>query len=242
MSVLDSETVLTYQKRLGYKFKNAELLQAALTHSSSADTRQRSNERMEFLGDAVLGLVVCQALYEQLPEAMEGEMTKIKSAVVSRRSCATAAERLALGEMLILGQGMEHGEHLPQSLAACALEAVIAAIYLDGGIEKARKFILKAMDDELRAAIDSGHQFNYKSQLQQWAQRSRAVSPQYVLLDEQGPDHAKCFEIAVSVNGRQFASAWGPNKKDAEQKAARAALIELGELDPRDDDRPELRT
>ena len=225
-------TLEAVQERIGYQFQNPELLKAALTHASSAAHRRDSNERLEFLGDAVLGLVICQALYERLPDALEGEMTKIKSAVVSRRICARVAQDLRLTDGLTLGQGIDEADQLPRSLAAGTFEAVIAAIYLDGGLEPARRFILEHMADELRRATSSGHQYNYKSQLQQWAQRTLNTTPQYELLDEKGPDHAKCFEVAVSVGGRQFPSAWGPTKKEAEQKAARAALIAIGELAP----------
>jgi ribonuclease-3 len=137
---------------------------------------------------------------------------------------------------------MEPGDHLPPSLAAAALEAVIAAIYLDGGLEPARAFILEHMEDEILKACRSDHQFNFKSQLQQHAQRQLKATPVYELLDEKGPDHAKCFEVAVTVGNRQFPGAWGPNKKDAEQKAAWMALKALGIVDgkhpgePSDDD------
>ncbi len=218
----------TCQKRLDYHFRDLALLRSALTHASSADSRRNSNERLEFLGDAVLDLVVCQELFERLPHALEGELTKIKSAVVSRRVCAHVADKLHLPESLTLGQGMEPDEHLPKSLAAAALESVIAAIYLDGGLEPARKFILAQMDEEIRKATRSDHQYNFKSQLQQYAQRHLNAVPVYELLDEKGPDHAKCFEIAVSVGSHQFPGAWGPNKKEAEQKAAWLALQKLG--------------
>lgn len=216
------------QQRLDYRFRDISLLEAALTHASSADSRRDSNERLEFLGDAVLDLVVCQELYERLPDALEGELTKIKSAVVSRQVCARVADKLQLPEALTLGQGMENGDRLPRSLAAAALESVIAAIYLDGGLEAAREFILRQMDDEIHKANQSDHQFNFKSQLQQYAQRKLHTTPVYELLDEKGPDHAKCFEIAVSIGPRQFPGAWGPNKKEAEQKAALLALKQLG--------------
>jgi len=219
------------QERIGYTFRNIDLLRAAMTHASCADCRKNSNERLEFLGDAVLGLVICQALFEQLPEALEGELTKIKSAVVSRRICARVASRLNLTEPLALGRGMDLGEHLPRSLAAAVLEALIAAIFLDGGLDAAREFILRHMDSELRAATASDHQFNFKSQLQQYAQRALNAIPSYELLDEKGPDHSKCFEIAVVVGPRRFTSAWGPSKKEAEQKAARLALEDLGVLE-----------
>jgi ribonuclease III len=224
------------QRSIGYSFRDCQLLKAALTHSSFADTRKNSNERMEFLGDAVLGLVVCQALYEQLPDAMEGDLTKVKSSVVSRRTCARVADKLRLTVFLTLGQGMDGGEQLPKSLAAGTFEAVVAAIYLDGGMETARQFILKCMGSEIQAAIDSEHQSNYKSQLQQYAQRELNATPRYDLLDEQGPDHAKCFEVAVSIGAQQFPGAWGPSKKEAEQKAAEKALIKLKLIQESDGD------
>lgn len=224
------EFLQSCQQRIGYTFRDINLLRLALQHASSANHRRDSNERMEFLGDAVLGLLVCETLYARLPDALEGDMTKIKSAVVSRRTCAAVARELDLTTGLVVGQGMDYGEHLPSSLAAGTLEAVIAAIFLDGGLEAARKFILDHMDDAIRQATASQHQFNFKSHLQQWAQRVHSSTPSYELLDEKGPDHSKCFEVAVSVAGRQFPSAWGPNKKDAEQKAARLALVEVGEL------------
>ncbi len=226
------------EQNIGYRFNRRELLRAAVTHSSSANHRLESNERLEFLGDAVLGLVVCEELYRRLPSAMEGDLTKIKSAVVSRRACARVAKRLKLPEALILGQGMGEGEPVPRSLAAGVLEAVIAAIYLDGGLEAARDFILRHMTCEIEAAIRSEHQFNFKSQLQQYAQRQLGCTPMYELLDEKGPDHAKCFEVSVSIGRRRFPSAWGPSKKEAEQKAARLALIELGLLSEECDEPP----
>jgi ribonuclease-3 len=172
--------------------------------------------------------VICQELYERLPNALEGDLTKIKSAVVSRRVCARVADQLRLPEALTLGQGMEPDDRLPRSLAAAVLESVIAAIYLDGGLAAAREFILVQMAEEMRKATHSDHQYNFKSQLQQHAQRKLRATPVYELLDEKGPDHAKCFEIAVTVGTQQFSSAWGPSKKEAEQKAAWLALRDLG--------------
>lgn len=220
------------QERIGYRFRDPQLLAAALTHTSAANTRGESNERMEFLGDAVMGLVVCHHLFELLPDAQEGDMTKIKSAVVSRRICARVADKLHLGDALVLGAGMDYGEHLPRSVAAAAFEAVIAAVYLDSGYDAACEFILRHMGAEIRAAADSQHQYNYKSQLQQWAQRLHNATPMYEILDEQGPDHSKCFEVAVTIGERQFPGAWAPSKKEAEQRAARLALETLGELEP----------
>ena len=229
--MLNRNTALaTCQQRIGYQFKQPELLKAALTHASAADRRRDSNERLEFLGDAVLGLVVCHTLFERLPNLMEGELTKIKSAVVSRRTCARVAVKLGLPDVLQCGQGMDVGERMPPSLAAAVLESLIAAVFLDGGFAVARDFILEHVADEIDKSSRSEHQFNFKSQLQQYAQCELNLTPTYELLDEKGPDHSKCFEVAVSIGRRHFPSAWGPNKKEAEQKAAWLALVKLGEL------------
>lgn len=238
---MNEETIRlkTCEERIGYVFSDKALLRAALTHSSSADTRQDSNERMEFLGDAVLGLVICRELYDRLPTAMEGELTKIKSAVVSRKVCADVADELKLTDALLLGQGMEPGEQLPRSLAAGTLEAIVAAVYIDGGMDVAKEFILRHFADEISSAAGSEHQFNFKSQLQQYAQRQLNRTPEYELLDEKGPDHAKCFEVAVTIGSKAFPGAWGPSKKEAEQKAARAALEKLGVLAAEVDDESE---
>ena len=226
-----AEAVLqALQERLGHKFRRIAFLQAALKHSSSAEHRRDSNERMEFLGDQVMGLAICEHLYHELPDAQEGELTKIKSAVVSRAACARVGERLRLCDGLVVGQGMGGHSDLPRSIIAGTLEAVVAAVFLDAGDPVAKKFVLRVMAEELREAIDSQHHSNFKSQLQQHAQREFNLTPRYELLDEKGPDHAKCFEVAVSIGDRRFSGAWGPNKKEAEQKAARIALQELGAL------------
>ncbi len=225
---------------LGYTFKDESLLRVALTHASSAGHRLESNERMEFLGDAILGYVVCEYLFANFPDLLEGEMTKIKSAVVSRRVCARISQQISLANMLNLGKGMSGRSALPSSISAAVLEAVIAAIYLDGGIEPAREFILKHMVPFIHEAAGSAHQQNFKSVLQQYAQRHLPANPSYVLLDEKGPDHAKAFEVCVEIDGRRFSSAWANSKKEAEQKAALNALKELNLAYEHEDGRVEL--
>jgi ribonuclease-3 len=227
---------------LGYRFSRESLLTEALTHASVAGHRLQSNERMEFLGDAILGFVVCEYLFHTFPDLLEGELTKIKSAVVSRRVCAKISHQINLAEMLSLGKGMAGRPSLPNSVAAAVLESIIAAIYLDGGLEPARHFILQHMKPFIDEAAASSHQHNFKSALQQYAQKHLPANPIYVLLDEKGPDHAKCFEVCVEINGQRFSSAWANCKKDAEQKAALAALHELELLEVADDDRVELRS
>lgn len=220
------------QEILNYQFKDPGLLEAALTHASVADHRLQSNERLEFLGDAVLGFVVCEELFQRYPEYLEGDLTKVKSAVVSRKTCARISEELDLTSLLFLGKGMHGRGMLPDSLAAAVFESIIAAIYLDSDFETARRFILEHVSVHIDDAVDSKHQRNYKSQLQQHAQKELSATPYYEVLDEKGPDHSKCFEVCVSMNGRRFPSAWGPSKKEAEQKAARLALEELEVLRP----------
>ena len=216
------------EQAVGYQFKDVQLLDQALTHASVAETRTQSNERLEFLGDAILGAVVCEYLYRNYPDDEEGELTKIKSDVVSRRVCAEISVKLNLTDLLELGKGMTSRSHLPTSLAAAVYETMVGAIYLDGGLEPARRFILDHLETYIRQAADSEHQHNFKSVLQQYAQRRLPELPHYVLLDEKGPDHHKAFQVCVELGQRRFASAWGQSKKQAEQQAALLALGELG--------------
>ncbi len=175
----------------------------------------------------MLALAVCHELFEREGELLEGEMTKIKSAVVSRVTCAAIAEEMGICPLVSLGKGMSHPGALPMSVAAAVFEAIVGAIYMDGGFAAACPFVLKYIRPYVEQALATEHQSNYKSLLQQYAQREWNVTPDYRPLDEKGPDHSKCFEVAVWLNGKQFPSAWGKNKKDAEQEAARRALIEL---------------
>jgi ribonuclease-3 len=227
-TLVDPSALERCQRTFDYTFRDPNYLAMALTHSSVAANRLDSNERMEFLGDAVLGLVVCQELYERFAELMEGQMTKIKSSVVSRRTCAEIAEALDVMDLMFLGKGMPGPARLPSSVSAAVLEAIIGAIFLDGGLEPARRFILAKMGPFIDEAFANEHQRNYKSVLQQHAQRRWGSTPEYQLLDEKGPDHSKCFEVGVSIAGRHFTSAWGMSKKEAEQEAALRALKEMG--------------
>jgi len=218
---------------LGYRFSDRELLNEALTHASIAGHRLQSNERMEFLGDAILSYVVCEYLFRTYPEILEGEMTKIKSAVVSRKVCAKVSEKINLSSMLNLGKGVTSQQVLPPSIAAAVLESIIAAIYLDSGAAEAQRFILTHMVPFIEEAAESHHQHNFKSVLQQYAQKHLPQIPGYVYLDEKGPDHSKCFQVCVELDGRRFESVWANSKKEAEQKAALMALrgLELARVD-----------
>jgi ribonuclease-3 len=226
---------------LDYRFNDPALLNEAMTHASSAGDRLQSNERMEFLGDAILGYVVCEHLYHNYPDLLEGDLTKIKSAVVSRRVCAKISDATGLSSMLNLGKGMEGRAGVPHSVAAAVFEAVVAAIYLDGGIEPARQFILNHLQPYIEEAATSAHQQNFKSVLQQYAQKALPNTPAYVLLKETGPDHAKAFEVCVELGEKRYNAAWASSKKEAEQKAALFALAELGLAEIGQDDHVVLR-
>ena len=215
------------QEVLRYTFRDPLLLRAALTHASGAEHRLASNERLEFLGDSILGAVVCDLLYRRFPEYLEGELTRIKSVVVSRRTCAKISERLGLDDCLIFGKGMGSQAHTPSSVLADVFESLVGAIYLDGGMEEARRFVLEHIEPEIDETVIGHMGSNYKSNLQQMAQRQFGETPTYLLLDEKGPDHSKCFKIAASIGKHHYPPAWGSNKKDAEQRAALNALSQL---------------
>ena len=233
---MNLETRQRAEKLLQHTFQNPDLLKEALTHASVADTRLNSNERMEFLGDAILDLIICEALYKKFPEYLEGDLTKIKSAVVSRRTCAEVSNETGLIDLLIIGKGISNREAMPSSLAAAVYESIVAAIYLDSGFEAVKAYVLRTMTPKIESIASNTHQQNYKAVLQQHAQKAMGATPVYELLDEKGPDHSKCFEVCVSVDGRRFSSAWGPNKKMAEQKAALLALEEMGVFDAKEVD------
>jgi ribonuclease-3 len=223
----EAEILEECQKAIGYQFRQPELLRAALTHASGANTRLASNERLEFLGDSVLGLVTCEQLYLRFPEYQEGDLTKIKSVVVSRRTCARISKHLNLGDFLFLGKGMNIHAAVPASLLADVYESLVAAIYLDGGLEAASQFIIKHLGPEIDQVVEESHGGNFKSLLQQVAQRELGNTPQYQLLDEKGPDHSKCFKISAVIGRHHYPAAWGRNKKEAEQKAAMNALAKI---------------
>ncbi len=218
------------QSAIGYRFRDLGLLQEALTHASSADHRLVSNERLEFLGDAVLGAIVCEALFRRFPHLLEGELTRIKSVVVSRATCAGISRRLGIDGYLVMGKGMGPYQKTPPSVVADVFESLVGAIFLDGGMSAARCFVLTNLEEEIAAAADNQDGLNHKSSLQQIAQRDFGETPRYLLLDEKGPDHSKCFKISAQVGDRGYTPAWGSNKKEAEQRAAFNALRELAGL------------
>jgi ribonuclease III len=224
------------QVRIEYRFRDRGMLEHALTHKSRAAEDVSGgvidNESLEFLGDAVLGLIVADVLFHRYPDYSEGQKSKIKAAVVSTHSLARHAEQLGLGEHLILGRGEEKtGGRFKAALLADAYEALIAAIYLDGGIEAARAFLARELDDAISAGQQPDfHGQDFKSALQERLQSLGRPLPDYRVVNEEGPDHRKVFHVDVIVAGETLATATGKAKKEAEQEAARLALARIADV------------
>ena len=217
------------EEKLGYTFRDPSLLENALTHSSRANESRgtlSSNERLEFLGDSILGMVVADHLYRNHPDLPEGELTRARAALVCEESLVEVARELNLGEYLRLGKGEEAGggRNRP-SIRADAVEAVLAAVYLDGGIGSARKIIQKYILSREVAGLTKPH--DYKTALQELVQRESGQVLQYRLTGEEGPDHDKRFFMEVTLNGKSVGSGTGRSKKEAEQMAAQAAIAKL---------------
>lgn len=217
--------------RLPYRFRKPALLEEALTHRSCEQPSTANNERLEFLGDAVLGLIVSEYLAETFPELAEGELSQIRARLVGRVTLAEAARGLGLGRMLRLGRGEERTKGRDKaSLLANALEAVIGAIYVDGEMAAARSFTLQVLEpqlNELHQEDLAAFRQDYKSQLQEWCQRHLRALPVYQVIEESGPDHQKTFEVTVEIERQCQGSGKGRNKKMAEQQAAKQALEQL---------------
>ena len=215
---------------IGYRFENITLLQNALTHSSHANERWHnslmSNERLEFLGDSILGMVVAEYLYRTFPDRPEGELTRMRADMVCEQTLASVAGRIDLGRHLLLGNGEEQGGGRSRnSILADAVESVIAATFLDGGMAAARKFIQQFILVEV--PVTKLHNVDYKTALQELVQQKKNQVLSYRLTGESGPDHDKRFEVEVSLNGTVVGMGSGSSKKRAEQDAARAALDRL---------------
>ncbi len=215
------------QVDLGYTFKDISLLERALIHTSCKLEYNGSNERLEFLGDAVLGMVVSEYLYKVFPEYCEGELTRIKSVVVSQAALARAGDKLNMGEYVVVGKGLPERKSFPRSLIANVFEAGVAAIYMDGGLKAARDFVLAQLGDEITRVCHSEHEGNYKSLLQQYCQRHLGTTPYYKLIHQHGPEHGKTFEVAVIINDTEYCHGKGKSKKQAEQLAAEATYRSL---------------
>lgn len=223
------------QKTLDYVFKQEALLYQALTHRSFSRPQEQTtvqhNERLEFLGDAVLGLVISESVGQIFPSYTEGELSKLKAGLISRATLAKAAGRLNIGQWLRLGRGEEASSGREKhSLLANALEALIGAIYLDSGLEAARSFIDRALAMEfsdLRDKPELAVGGDWKSRLQEWMHKHDGTSPQYRLVQESGPDHQKVFSIRVEIRGQVMGEGEGHTKKEAEQRAAEQAFAQV---------------
>jgi ribonuclease-3 len=222
------------QLTIGYTFRRVALLDEALTHKSHANEFKhkhgKHNERLEFLGDAVLTLVVSEQLAAMFPDFTEGDLSKIKARLVSEESLAEVARRLDLGSLLRLGRGEELTRGREKaSLLANVLEAIVAAVYVDGGLEAARGFLRRAFADEFTHLQDLGGPailHDYKTRLQEWCQKHYDTLPQYIVVKESGPDHQKIFEVQLAIRGDVRGIGVGRSKKEAEQMAAKQALME----------------
>ena len=215
---------------IGYRFRNISLLQNALTHSSYANERWHnsllSNERLEFLGDSVLGMLVAEYLYRNFPNRPEGELTRMRADMVCEQTLAATANRIGLGEHLMLGHGEERfGGRSRDSILADAVESVIAACFLDGGLDAALQFVQKFILVEV--PVKKLHNADYKTALQELVQQKKNQVLSYALVGQSGPDHDKQFDVQVSLNGNVVGCGSGSSKKRAEQMAAKAAIMKL---------------
>jgi ribonuclease-3 len=220
-----------FEKHAGIKFRHTELLNLAFAHRSYANENQKdvgNNEKLEFLGDSVLGLVVAEYLFDTLTEKAEGDLAKIKSFVVSEDSLAAIARRLKVDNFILIGKGEEYsGGRTKKALLADAMEAIIGAYFLDSGFKKSRRFILDQLVPEINKVLENRHQKDYKTLLQELVQKRFKTYPKYVLVKKTGPDHSKTFWMEVKIGDESYGPGQGRNKKTAEQQAARTAYQQL---------------
>jgi ribonuclease-3 len=214
------------QERLGVRFRDAALLRRALRHASAAGGSAPSYERLEFLGDAVVGLAVAEHLFRSMPGASEGEMTVVKSGVVSRRALGRVARDLGLHEHVEVGEGLQ-GQRYPLSIVSGVYEAVVGALFVDSGMDVAREFVLRTVEDEIAEACEARNAEGAKSVLQQKTQAEGKGVPHYEIVSAEGPDHALQFQAVVLVAEEKCGEGWGRTKKEAESNAARQALERL---------------
>lgn len=221
-----------FEKKLGYHFADNHLLLLALTHSSYANENKKgsheNNERLEFLGDAVLDMVVSEYMYRKFPEMPEGELTKLRAAVVCEGSLAGLSRKLGVGRNLFLGKGEEStGGRNRDSILADAFEAIIGAVCMDGGIEAASTYVMRFMEDQIAQTKTNFRNLDCKTHLQEIIQKISKVPVHYAIVDEKGPDHNKVFVAEVTHEGKVLGQGSGKSKKEAEQNAANAALEKM---------------
>ena len=226
---------MSLEKILNYNFKDKSLMELALVHSSFTNENKSSalnNERLEYLGDAVLELAVSEYIYKTFPDMSEGEMTKLRASIVCEPSLAKCAREMRLGYAMKMGRGeISNGGQERDSILSDAFEALIGALYLDGGFVAAKTFILQHLEADIHSQKKLSWAADCKTFLQEQLQKNSAAPIEYHVINETGPDHHKMFTVELSHNGRALAQGTGRNKKEAEQKAAYHAIIELG-FDP----------
>lgn len=231
---MPTEGLDEFQRRLEYRFQQQRLLIEALTHKSylneAGGAEEADNERLEFLGDAVLDLIVSEYLVHTFPEAAEGELSKLRSRLVSEKTLSIVAQRIGLGDLLRLGRGETKTQgHSKPSILADALEAVVAAVYLDGGAEAAARCVKAVFSEELASCDQTLTRGDYKTDLQEFCQRQFEMLPHYRTIRETGPDHEKLFEVEILIRGDRYGIGVGKSKKEAEQMAAKQALEKVRE-------------
>lgn len=224
-----------FQDIIGYNFKDIKLLNNALTHSSyvaSKNEHLQHNERLEFIGDSILSMITSLYLYQKCKNSPEGFLTRFRAGIVCEQSLYSAADKLNLGRYLLMSKGEENtGGRERVSILADAFEALIAAIFLDGGMKKARAFVLEKLQDTINDAVQNKIFSDYKSYLQEYIQKNNSGKLTYKILKEEGPDHNKTFEAALYLNNALIGKGTGHSKKDAQQAAAKEAILSLGVRD-----------
>lgn len=226
--------VETLESRIGYTYRNKQYAVNALVHSSYSNEHHnfaaKNNERLEFLGDAILDFVMSLVLYNNEKRFSEGEMSKLRALIVCETSLDACARKIGLGELIMLGKGEEaNGGRIRPSILSDAMEAIIGSIYLDGGIDEAEGFIMHLLGDIYHKAVEGMLFMDYKTALQEELQKSGDIPIQYKLIESIGPDHSKTFKMSVYANGKAIGTGVGKSKKDAEQMAAKAALEDMGQ-------------
>ncbi len=217
------EMLEKFECDLGYKFITRELLVHALRHSSSTASKDENNERLEFFGDAILDFIICEELFNRCPDCDEGSMTDIKGEIVSRKVIGRVLKKLGAREVMLLGKGIAANKSLPISLYANMFEAVVAAIYLDSGMENARVTVLRLLEEEIALAIKTAKKLNYKSSVQELVQKYKLGELAYTITGTSGPEHDKIFNVKLELNGVVLGCGTGRNRKLAEQAAAEEA-------------------
>jgi ribonuclease-3 len=226
--LLDSDPrVLDCERRIRYFFRTPSLLLRALTHASATSQTVDNYERLEFLGDAVLDVVISEILFERFPEWREGELTEVRARVVNRETLAEIGAAAGLDACLVTGAGVTGRKPLPGSVIAGCFEAVIGAVYLDGGLDAARTVIRHLAGAAVTTAALGGYDRNYKAKLQEYAQSTQGVTPSFRLLASEGPEHGKTFLVAAAIGDEEVGRGRGKSKKEAEREAARDALARL---------------